>query len=331
MSSDSYANRLSNYKNKGKCGLPESNESVRSLRIKLKKLAKMMKESNYVVVLTGAAAGIPDFRGPRGIWTIEQQNNLKNNLLITTGNYYNLPNVNIKQSKSGLQNRLSRLSNPPSNFNPQPIDFNIFSLRDIEYSNTSLISNLHHTVPPEITSIAFESALPTATHSSITKLIKAGIIKYCITQNVDGLHMKSGLSRKNYSFLHGCVFTEKCDKCQTEYFRSFDVGGIRRQKTGRTCTKSDCTGDLRDTLLDWEDELPPQDWSKSQKQCIKSDLVIALGTSLRIEPVGSLPLLAKKFVIVNKQVTPYDMFATLVIRAPVDEVMYDVMSNLKCS
>merc|ERR1712232_1411251 len=160
---------------------------------------------------------------------------------------------------------------------------------------------------------------------SITKLVESGIVKYCITQNVDGLHMRSGLSREKYSFLHGCIFTERCEKCQTEYFRDFDVGGIRCQKTGRTCTKKNCYGDLRDTLLDWEDELPQKDWIKSQKQCSKSDLVIALGTSLRIEPVGSLPLLAKKFIIVNKQVTPYDMYATLVIRAPVDEVMSNIM------
>jgi len=57
-------------------------------------------------------------------------------------------------------------------------------------------------------------------------------------------------------------------------------------------------------------------------------LVICLGTSLRIEPAGSLPSLAKKFVIVNLQETPYDSEAALVIRARVDDVMNALMEQI---
>lgn len=40
---------------------------------------------------------------------------------------------------------------------------------------------------------------------------------------------------------------------------------------------------------------------------------------------GSLPTLASKFVIINKQVTPYDERATLIIRADVDEIFTKIM------
>mmetsp|Transcript_25277 Transcript_25277/g.31875 ORF Transcript_25277/g.31875 Transcript_25277/m.31875 type:complete len:209 (+) Transcript_25277:210-836(+) len=175
---------------------------------------------------------------------------------------------------------------------------------------------------------SFETAIPTITHRSITRLVEMGIIKYVITQNVDGLHRRSGLLRSKHAILHGCIFTEKCEVCGEEYFRKFDVGGVSFQKTGRKCDKDGCNGDLRDTILDWEDELPEIDWSMSQEQCAKSDLVLAIGTSLRIEPAGSLPSFARKFVIINKQVTPYDNKASLIIRANVDDIFSRLMRDL---
>jgi len=111
-----------------------------------------------------------------------------------------------------------------------------------------------------------------------------------------------------------------------EYFRCFDVGTINFQETGRFCTT--CNGALRDTLLDWESPLPEDDWERAQEKCQKSDLCIVLGSSLRIEPCGSLPTLAEKFVIVNKQATPYDHLAALYIRAPVDDVMTYICTEL---
>ena len=53
--------------------------------------------------------------------------------------------------------------------------------------------------------------------------------------------------------------------------------------------------------------------------------MLCLGTSLRIEPVGNLPLSAAKYVIVNLQKTPRDDRAELIIRAAVDEVMNELM------
>jgi mono-ADP-ribosyltransferase sirtuin 6 len=111
-----------------------------------------------------------------------------------------------------------------------------------------------------------------------------------------------------------------------EHFRDYDVGGMSFNKTGRICEF--CGSDLIDTLLDWEDALPEWDWERAQDQCRKADLVIALGTSLRIEPAGSLPAMGKQFVIVNLQETPYDNKAKLIVRAPVDDALEKVMEGL---
>jgi len=79
--SGGYASRLSEYPDKGVCGLPEVIDTRRSRCSKVKQLADLIESAKHVVVLTGAgistSAGIPDFRGPNGIWTIEKEE--KNN------------------------------------------------------------------------------------------------------------------------------------------------------------------------------------------------------------------------------------------------------------
>lgn len=308
-SSNNYAGRLSDYANKGICGLPEKKETKRALDCKIKKLVSLLQDSRHTTVLTGAgistAAGIPDFRGPRGIWTLEEKEKQKPE---------NKKREAAETSK-GASAKKRRLCDTSSN---RQITVNA---NDIKLESPAEGSSSY---------AAFEHAKPTLTHRAITYLALpcVGIIQYCITQNVDGLHMRSGLPRDRHCFLHGCIFTEKCEVCHREYFRDYDVGGVSFQPTGRKCEDLKCLGVLRDTILDWEDELPQDDWMRAQEECIKSDLVLALGTSLRIEPAGSLPTLGKKFVIVNKQETPYDDRAEIVIRANVDQVMEEVMRGL---
>ena len=232
-----------------------------------------------MVVITGAgistAAGIPDFRGPKGIWTKEKE-------------------AKQKPSRKRKQFQLNESQSP--------------------LKKQSELND-------------FTQAKPTICHRAITKLTSLNKINYVITQNVDGLHRRAGLPRDKHASVHGCVFTEKCETCGAEFFRDYDVGGMSFQKTGRDCTL--CKGALRDTLLDWEDPLPEEDIDRAQEECEKpGTLVLCLGTSLRILPVGDLPLSATKFVVVNLQQTPKDEQAALVIRGTADYVMHELMVEL---
>jgi mono-ADP-ribosyltransferase sirtuin 6 len=72
-----YAAGLSPFPHKGKCGMPEKFDADEDLEEKVHSLASWIQESKHFVVITGAgistSCGIPDFRGPQGVWTKEQR------------------------------------------------------------------------------------------------------------------------------------------------------------------------------------------------------------------------------------------------------------------
>ena len=330
--SGGYAGRLSDYKNKGVVGLAECFDSERVLLRKLDKFHQLVESSQKIVFLTGAgistAAGIPDFRGPKGIWTLEDTEKKKEKKkkkaekertksLVADVEYGPESEDSHSDSDSGAGEKTATTT--PAKRRRDDSDCSAVPekrTKDNDNASAPAASDLFKPLPP------------TLTHVALAKLISLGKAQFIVTQNVDGMHLRSGVPRDKLSILHGDCFTEKCEKCGHEYFRNFDIGGVSFKPTGRLCELKGCEGILRDTILDWEDALPEEDFENAEEMCSNADLVVALGTSLRIVPAGTLPLKAKAFVIVNLQKTPYDSKAALVINAKVDRVMEDLMLHL---
>jgi len=187
-------------------------------------------------------------------------------------------------------------------------------------------------------------ALPTKTHMSLVQLARVGKLKWLISQNCDGLHVRSGFPQNRISELHGNSNIEICEVCGQRYFRDFKcrrvekkVKGKRRWQrrdhfTGRFCVRQNCDGRLLNSTIDFGQTLPDAPLANAKKHSKEADLHIALGSSLRVTPAADCPeWTAKKggdLVIVNLQTTPLDIDAIDHIFAKTDEVMERVMKLL---
>ena len=84
---------------------------------------------------------------------------------------------------------------------------------------------------------------------ALVALHTAGKLRYTVSQNVDGLHLRSGLPRDRLAELHGNCFAERCGRCDREYVRDFEMETVGFKYTGRKCDS--CNGRLKDSILDW--------------------------------------------------------------------------------
>jgi len=178
------------------------------------------------------------------------------------------------------------------------------------------------------------SALPSPCHMALVKLMERGHLKYIISQNVDGLHRKSGIPAENIAEVHGNTNIEICKNktCKRQYLRDFRVRNAQKvhdHKTGRMCES--CGKELYDTIINFGENLPEKELDDGFEHGAKADLCLALGSSLRVTPAADMPAETAnnggRLVIVNLQSTPLDKKAFR-INGLIDDVMARLMAKL---
>ncbi|KAL3876652.1 hypothetical protein ACJMK2_034460 [Sinanodonta woodiana] len=184
-------------------------------------------------------------------------------------------------------------------------------------------------------------AEPTITHMCINQLYRKGHVKHVVSQNCDGLHLRSGLPRKILSEVHGNMYIELCQNCKParEYIRLFDVTektGVRKHHTERDCHV--CGKKLKDTIVHFGEKgglKSPYRWKEAARAANNCDIILCLGTSLKILKKYSClwcmdrrPNKRPQLYVVNLQWTPKDDVATLKINGKCDDVMERVMKEL---
>ena len=152
------------------------------------------------------------------------------------------------------------------------------------------------TAPPKKGSkIVMNRAIPSLTHMALLKLMQEGALKFLVSQNIDGLHRKSGIPYEQLAELHGNRNLEKCAKCGKHYLRDFRTRtalDVHDHKTGRKCDDPKCAGELYDTIINFEEDLPERDMKLGFQHCGEADLCLVLGSSLVVTPAADMPALA---------------------------------------
>lgn len=166
-----------------------------------------------------------------------------------------------------------------------------------------------------------EDIQPNTAHLRLAGLEKEGKLRAIVTQNVDGLHEKAG-SKVIYN-LHGSIYQNRCVRCG----KRFDgLEGARVIRNAPGVPRCDCGGIIKPDVVLYEEGLD-QDVIEGAVQAIaNADVLIVGGTSLTVYPAAGLIRYyrGKKLVLINRDETPYDREADLVIRDPIGSVFVQI-------
>lgn len=158
------------------------------------------------------------------------------------------------------------------------------------------------------------SAQPNAAHLKLAELERAGKLTAVITQNIDGLHQKAG--SQNVLELHGSVWRNHCLACGRFYGPKF----IQTSDGVPLCS---CGGRIKPDVVLYEEGLDDDALSQSIHHLRQADTLIVAGTSLTVYPAAGLLRYFKgsNLVLINRDATPMDSLATLIIHENVGAVL----------
>lgn len=158
---------------------------------------------------------------------------------------------------------------------------------------------------------------PNITHKKLTELEQSGKLKAIVTQNIDGLHQKSG--SKNVFELHGSILRNYCMDCHAFYDASYVF-------ESKEVPKCNCGGLIKPDVVLYEEALDEKTLEKAIDFIEKAEVLIVAGTSLTVYPASGLIryFKGKHLVLINKEETPYDGIATLVIHDSLGNVFKNI-------
>ncbi len=157
-------------------------------------------------------------------------------------------------------------------------------------------------------------AKPNAAHLRLAKLEAQGKLRAVITQNIDGLHQAAG--SKNVLELHGSTLRNYCTRCGKFYPAAFIAQSQGVPRCG-------CGGIVKPDVVLYEEPLDQQVMQRAVRALQQADLLIVGGTSLAVYPAAGLLRYygGRELVVINKTPTPADSMATLLIQAPIGQVL----------
>jgi len=168
-----------------------------------------------------------------------------------------------------------------------------------------------------------KDAVPNKAHLAIKTIQDMSKLLAIVTQNIDGLHYKAGNSRDKIIEIHGTVFTVSCLSCGKKYDRDEIEGHFKSGVKIPYC--DNCSGILKPDTISFGQSMPEDKMSRAIMYSRECDLCLVLGSSLVVYPAASIPEHAyknkAKLIIINRDITPLDGYADLVIHESVTTAM----------
>jgi NAD-dependent deacetylase len=173
------------------------------------------------------------------------------------------------------------------------------------------------------------TAQPSAGHRALVDLARAGRLHALLTQNFDGLHQAAGSDPADVVELHGGLGSTSCLGCGTRR-PTRDVLARLDAEPDPRCER--CGGILKVDVVYFGERLPERALDRAVAAARGADVLLAVGTTLTVQPVASLAVVAveagAELVVVNAEPTPYDHLAERVVRDPIEQALPALVAEL---
>ena len=178
---------------------------------------------------------------------------------------------------------------------------------------------------------AMADAKPNRGHNAIAELHRMGKLDCVITQNIDGLHQKSGIPEERIIELHGTMAWVNCLNCGQRYPREQIQSRVEAGDKTPACDT--CGGILKPATISFGQPMPEKETHEAEARSASCDLFLVAGSSLVVYPAAQMPLIAKengaKLIIINLTPTPHDRYADIVIYEKTGQVLPQIVEQVK--
>jgi len=168
----------------------------------------------------------------------------------------------------------------------------------------------------------YAGAQPGRGHAALARLHAAGKMPALITQNIDGLHQRSGIPDADVIELHGNGTYAHCLDCGGRHELQAVRAAIGATGAAPSCA---CGGMVKSATVSFGQAMPRAAMLRARSATLACDLFIVIGSSLLVQPAASFPLLAKdngaRLVLVNREATPLDAAADLILRGDIGDLL----------
>jgi NAD-dependent deacetylase len=176
----------------------------------------------------------------------------------------------------------------------------------------------------------WNTVTPNAGHHAVAELVASGKASHVITQNIDGLHQQSGVPGEKLVELHGSTRYARCLDCGTRIEIPDVLSHFTAHGDAPDCAQ--CGGLVKTATISFGQPMPEEEMARAEAAVRACDLMLVLGSSLVVYPAAGFPVQAKRqgaqLVILNREETPLDGFADLVINAEIGPTMQSVIEPI---